>query len=74
MSDFERLLARDCIELPACRCGREMHVARTHSLSETSKAHIRIYECSACHHELRLTIWGIDPSQSAERSQTNSGC
>jgi hypothetical protein len=29
MSDFERLLVPGCADLPACRCGMEMHIART---------------------------------------------
>jgi hypothetical protein len=33
MSDFERLLVPGCTELPACRCGTEMHIARTNSLA-----------------------------------------
>jgi len=55
MSFFERLLEPGCTELPACRCGKEMTVARIEAKS--SNAHIRIYECQACDHELRLTVW-----------------
>jgi len=58
--DFERLLASDCTELPACRCGKEMHVAQTYSIPDTTKTHIRVYACSACRHELRLTVWGAE--------------
>jgi hypothetical protein len=56
--DFERLLVPGCTELPACRCGKEMHVARTHSLAGNSDTHIRVYDCPACHHEMHLTVWG----------------
>ena len=42
------------------RCGTEMHVARTHSLAGKSDTHIRVYDCPACHHEMRLTVWGAD--------------
>jgi len=55
--DFERLLDPGCTELPACRCGKEMHVARTHSLAGKSDTHIRVYDCPACHHEMHLTVW-----------------
>jgi len=61
MSDFERLLVPGCAELPACRCGKEMHVARTYSMVGKSDTHIRVYDCPACHHEMRLTVWGTDP-------------
>jgi hypothetical protein len=61
MSDFERLLVPGCAELPACRCGTEMHIARTHSLAGKSDAHIRVYNCPACYHEMRLTVWGANP-------------
>jgi hypothetical protein len=46
-------------ETPDCRCGKKMHVAGDPSL-ETSDTHIRIYGCPACHHEMRLTVWGAD--------------
>jgi len=39
--DFERLLVSGCTELPACRCGNEMHVAQTCSIPDTTKTHIR---------------------------------
>jgi hypothetical protein len=22
--------------------------------------HVRVYECHACHHEMRLTVWGAE--------------
>ena len=28
-ADFERLLVPGCTDLPACRCGKEMQIART---------------------------------------------
>jgi hypothetical protein len=59
-SDFERLLVPDCTELPACRCGKEMHIARTYFLPESDNTHIRVYDCPACHHELRLTVWDAE--------------
>ena len=61
MSNFERLLVPGCTELPPCQCGTEMHIARTHSLAGKIDAHIRVYDCPACHHEMRLTVWGADP-------------
>jgi hypothetical protein len=62
MSDFERLLVPGCTELPACQCGQEMLVARTESSPKRTDTHIRIYDCPSCHREMRLTIWGADPT------------
>jgi hypothetical protein len=30
------------------------------SLAAGNHTHVRIYECRACHHEMRLTVWGKD--------------
>jgi hypothetical protein len=59
MSDLERLLVPGCTELPACRCGKEMHL--DHTLPLPTDTHIRVYRCLTCHYEMRLTVWGIDP-------------
>src|ERR1700733_3408150 len=60
MSKFERLLVPGCIELPACRCGKEMQIASLDQLPGRSNAYVRVYICSACHHERRLTVWATD--------------
>ena len=60
MSLFERLLEPCCIELPACACGKEMHIANLNPIPQRSDAHIRVYNCPACHHEMRLTVWATD--------------
>jgi hypothetical protein len=26
-----------------------------------SDTHIRVYDCPACYHEMRLTVWGANP-------------
>jgi hypothetical protein len=57
MSAFERLLAPGCTELPACRCGEEMQLASIDPLPDTADVHIRVYNCAACDHEMRLTVW-----------------
>jgi hypothetical protein len=59
MSDLERLLVPGCTELPACRCGEEMHL--DHTLPLPTDTHIRVYRCLTRHYEMRLTVWGIDP-------------
>ena len=60
MSAFERLLVPGCTELPECRCGKEMQIASVDRLQEGSDVHIRVYNCPACHHEMRLTVWAND--------------
>jgi hypothetical protein len=59
MSVIERLLVPGCTELPECRCGKEMQIVGTHRLPK-SDAEIRVYNCPACHHEMRLTVWAND--------------
>jgi hypothetical protein len=34
-----------------------MQITRVDELPDRTDAHIRIYNCSACHHEMRLTGW-----------------
>jgi hypothetical protein len=60
MFDLERLLVPGCTELPECRCGKEMRFARTYSSPDKVETHIRVYECSECGHELRLTVWSAE--------------
>ena len=60
MSAYERLLAPGSTELPECRCGKEMQLTRIEELPDRTDAQIRIYNCSACHHEMRLTVWSED--------------
>ncbi len=60
MSPFERLRVRGFSELPVCRCGEDMHTASMNLLPERTDTHIRVYNCSARHHEMRLTVWGVD--------------
>ena len=60
MSAFERLLVAGCFELPACRCGKEMQLGSLDRLVARSDAHIRVYNCSTCHHEMRLSVWATE--------------
>jgi hypothetical protein len=64
MSLFERLLEPGCIELPACACVKEMHIANLDPIPQRNDAHIRVYNCPACHHEMRLTVWATDMAAS----------
>ncbi len=60
-----QLLIQGCTETPLCRCGQEMRLYATSSVPREADTHIRIYTCPACHHELRLTMWGHDTSEIA---------
>ena len=60
MSPLERLLGPNCTEGPECRCGEEMKVARTEQVPDQTDAHIRVYKCRVCGHEMRLTVWADD--------------
>ena len=57
MSAFERLLVPGSTERPACRCGDVMEVVSIERLPEGSDAAVRAYQCAACRHEMRLTVW-----------------
>jgi len=60
MSAFERLLVPGFTELPVCRCGEEMEITSFDEFPAGSDAVIRIYTCTACGHEMRLTVWAAD--------------
>jgi hypothetical protein len=60
MSALERLTVPGIAELPECRCGKVMRIANTNPLPESTDTHIRFYDCAACYHEMRLTVWGAD--------------
>jgi predicted SprT family Zn-dependent metalloprotease len=57
MSKFERILAPDSLELPECRCGADMPLVDKERPANSADAELRVYRCSACQHELRLTVW-----------------
>ena len=60
MSAFERLLVPGCTDLPACRCGKEMQIANLDRLPGRNDVYVRVYNCPACHHERRLTVWAAE--------------
>ena len=60
MSSLERLLGPNCTEGPECRCGEEMKVARTEQVPDQTDAHIRVYNCRVCGHQMRLTVRADD--------------
>jgi hypothetical protein len=55
--NVERLLEPGCTDLPECRCGKKMHFAHTVFLPDETTAHIRVYACTSCDHQMRLTVW-----------------
>ncbi len=60
MSVFERLLVSGTDELPDCRCGEQMQFADARAVPDRCDAHIRVFTCPSCDHELRLTVWSAD--------------
>ncbi len=60
LSLFERLLEPGCSEMPDCRCGREMKLTSIEQISDQDDTNIKIYHCSTCAHELRLTVWAVE--------------
>ena len=59
MSYFERALEADRIEMPECRCGKEMQLQRIEPAPDRRKAWA-LCCCLACQHEIRLTVWAAD--------------
>jgi hypothetical protein len=57
MSKLERVLVAGSTEMPDCRCGAEMRLARSNLSDNSPDTEIRIYECAGCGHELRLMAW-----------------
>ena len=45
-------------ERPACRCGEVIEVASIERLPEGSDAAVRVYQCTACLHDMRITEKG----------------
>ena len=70
MSKLERVLAAGSTEMPDCRCGAEMRLARATSSHISPDTESRFYECSACGHELRLMAW----RESTVEDSPTSGC
>jgi len=55
MLSLERLLEPGSTDLPDCKCGKEMRL--THSKPVQTDTTVRTYVCTACGHEMRLTVW-----------------
>jgi hypothetical protein len=56
MSRFKRVLAPPSSDLPDCRCGAEMPLIAVVT-GPDGDSEVRIFRCTECNHELRLTIW-----------------
>lgn len=54
--------------MPDCQCGAEMRLVRVTQADHAPAAEIRVYQCPACGHELRLTVWAdaADPAGMVE--------
>ena len=61
VSRLERVLAAGSTALPNCRCSAEMRLIIAVPMPG-GDLEIRIFRCSDCNHELRLTVWHGDLS------------
>jgi hypothetical protein len=61
VSKLDRVLVPGSADLPDCQCGAEMHLAKSKLCENSRDAEIRIYQCPACAHELRLMVWTERP-------------
>ena len=52
MSSSERMLS------PACHCGQKMQLAAPRIMPTSDETHIDVFQCAACGHEMRITVWG----------------
>jgi hypothetical protein len=52
MASSERLLSPDCC------CGKSMRLAAPRAMPACDETHIDIFQCDACGHEMRVTVWG----------------
>ena len=68
MSAFERLLVPGCTELPGMPV-RERNADSKLGPTPGKKcdAYVRVYNCPACHHERRLTVWATDTAAQRPR-------
>lgn len=57
MTKFERIIVPGSKELPDCQCGAQMRFVQSRRSDPASEIEVRVYKCSACDHELRLTVW-----------------
>lgn len=73
MREFERLWCPAAPICPECRCGKEMHIAHIVSLPNEITTHIRVYECAACDHQMRLTVWEAVETNNIPAASNQSG-
>ena len=53
---LKRILLPGFTEMPECRCGQPMHAVRVEPTPQGGGAHIRVYNCPGCRHEMRLNV------------------
>lgn len=61
MSKIEDVLAPGSTEMPDCLCGTEMELTQSGPINKSSGTEVRIFECPACKHQLRLMVW-LEPT------------
>ena len=48
------------LNCPHVGAGKKCKIASLDQLPGRSDAYVRIYNCSVCHHERRITVWATD--------------
>ena len=41
-------------------CGKDMRLAAPRAMPQRQETHVNVYQCTACGHEMRVTVWGAD--------------
>lgn len=54
MSSTERLLS------PKCHCGKTMRLVAPRTMPQREETRVDVFHCTACGHEMRVTVWGAD--------------
>jgi predicted SprT family Zn-dependent metalloprotease len=55
MSMIEDLAIPGSVNVPPCRCGEELRLARIEASEVTAER--RVFRCESCGHQLALTVW-----------------
>jgi hypothetical protein len=57
MAPMTSVLEPGSAQMPTCMCGEEMRLSRIEPHPAAEDAEVRNYDCSACHHEMRVMVW-----------------
>jgi hypothetical protein len=52
------MAASDRMLSPTCCCGKPMRLTEPRPMPARDETHIDVFQCAACGHEMRVTVWG----------------